>query len=88
MAVVSYDSGKMRDIIGEYNYALGDIREVSSTMQSEVKNIKNNWSGDDAERAKPDLDAIVSQMQSIENNLEQIIAMFKEVDSNFNQLKY
>lgn len=88
MTVVSYDSAKMQSAIRAYNDILKNVESIRSDMASEVSKIKENWKGDDANNAESDLKNITTQMQSIEDNLTEIIKMFTDVDNNFSQLNY
>ena len=88
MTVVSYDEGKMRSAIRAYKGALDNVRRIREQMTTEVNKIKENWKGTDREKAENDLNNIVEQMKSVEQNLTEIVKMFGDAASNFNQLNY
>ena len=88
MAVVSYDSSKMDNVVSGFNELSREINSISHDMMTAVARIQNNWKGDDAENAQTDLKAINSQMSNIQTNIDEVINALNQVISNFGQLKY
>lgn len=87
-SVVNYDSVEMASIKKAYADARVAFETIKSSMNQEVDRIRNNWHGDDADKAAPDLKAIDDQMDNIQQNISEINKIIIRVIDNFGELKY
>jgi len=88
MAIISYNSDEMIAVRNSYKASLDEVTPIKTAMLTDVKNIRENWSGDDALLAEPDLKAIEDQITNVETNLTEIVSLTNKVIEDFSQIKY
>ena len=88
MPHITYNSGEMASKISEIGAAQSSFNGSFEAIEGFITNIQNNWSGTDADAAKPDFETIRKDLTDISNNIVTISTVLGNVQSNMDANKY
>ena len=88
VGVVSYNSDEMEHVRLSYKSQLEIVQDIKNNMEEDVQVIREKWEGTDAEAAYDDLEAIKTQIASVEGNIKEILSSTEKVMKDFGSLQY
>lgn len=88
MALIEYNSTNMSQKIADVQTVRRNFEAACAKIEEAKKAIQENWTGTDAELAKPDFNTITTNLTQISNNIKTIEMALLKVQSNMAANKY
>lgn len=88
MSDISFNRTNLANIASDFSIFYQNLKIANSTILNEIANIGSNWSGEEYEKAKVELDSIRTNLERIIENSNSINNVLGTTSEGFNQVKY
>lgn len=85
---ISFDKDKLSDLVEQFMIFKDAVRGADDSIKVQISQINNNWSGEEHDKAKVDLDNIINRMENIIEQTNSAFEVLSEVSAGFNTIKY
>ena len=85
---ISFGKEQLGEVAGGYSTASTSINNSMSSIISAMNTIKNNWSGDERDKAETDFASAQKAIEDLQSNLNTMNNILGEASSEFNKVKY
>ncbi len=85
---ISFGKEQLSDIAGSYGAAYNSLNNSMSSTVSAMTTIKNNWSGDERDKAEIDFTNAQKAIEDLQENLKTMNKILTDASTEFAKVKY
>ena len=85
---ISFNKGNLEEVGNGLSTCKNQMNVCLNTIEEQVKIIRDNWSGEEFEKAKVNLDKIEKNLNAVRNYLTSVSDAYNQVSTNFAGVNY
>jgi len=88
MSDITFNKEKLVEVSNYFSTFNRELSTAKEIVVSEINTIYDNWSGEEFESAKLELDKIITYLDSISSEISQVNSLLSATSDGFNAIKY